>query len=176
MKVPHLFYIEKFFLTRVFNTKYARYDCRMTTLSDNKKAHFNFEFLEEFEAGIELLGFEVKSIRAGRLSLDGSYITVRGGEAFLMGATCIPLQPKNIKEAYDEKRPRKLLLRKEELSRLAGFEAKKGLTIVPISVYSKGRRMKIRIAVARGKKEFDKRDSIKKRESERDIQRTLKGE
>jgi SsrA-binding protein len=148
----------------------------MTTFADNRKAHFNYEFLEEFEAGIELLGFEVKSIRAGRFSLDGSHVTVRGGEAFLIGANCTPLQPKNIPSDYDARRHRKLLLSKNEIAELAGNEAKKGLTIVPISVYNKGRRIKVRIAIARGKRQFDKRASIQKREVDRDIERTLKGE
>jgi SsrA-binding protein len=148
----------------------------MTVVCENRKVRFNYEFLEEFEAGIELLGFEVKSVRAGRLSLDGAYVLVRGGEVFLTGSTLSPIQPKNVKDAYDPARPRKLLLSKQEIAHLAGMEAKKGLTIVPVSVYNKGRRLKVRIAVARGKKEFDKRDDIKKREADRDIQRTLKGE
>jgi SsrA-binding protein len=148
----------------------------MSDLISNRKAHFNYEFLEELEAGIELVGLEVPAIRAGRMSLDGSYITIRGGEAFLVGASLSPIQPKNIADSYDPARMRKLLLNKTDIARLAGFEAKKGLTIVPVSVYNKGRRLKVRIAIARGKREFDKRDSIKKRESDRDIQRTLKGE
>lgn len=148
----------------------------MTVLVENRKAHFNFAFLEEYEAGIELLGHEVKAIRAGRLSLDGAYVTIRGNEAYLVNATCTPLQQKNIKGEYDPARPRRLLLSKQEIAHLAGQEATKGLTIVPISVYSKKRYIKIRIAIARGKKEFDKRDTIKKREADRDIQRTLKGE
>ncbi len=148
----------------------------MTLLVENKKAHFNFTFLEEYEAGIELLGHEVKAVRASRLSLDGAYITIRGNEAYLVNATCTPLQQKNIKGEYDPARPRRLLLSRKDIIHLAEQEAKKGLTIVPISVYNKRRYIKVRIAIARGKKEFDKRDTIKKREADRDIQRTLKGE
>lgn len=148
----------------------------MADLVTNRKARFNYEFLEEFEAGIELLGLEVPAIRAGRLSLDGSYISIRGGEAFLIGASLTPLQPKNVRGEYDTMRPRKLLLSRQDIARLAGFEAKKGLTLIPISMYNKKRHIKVHIAIARGKKEFDKRETLKKRESERDVQRTLKNE
>src|SRR5271168_549855 len=114
----------------------------MANLVYNKKASFNYEILEKFEAGIELLGFEVKSIQKGQATLDGSHITVRGGEAYLLGATISPYQPKNTPENYDQSRRRKLLLTKKELVRLSKAEETKSLTIVPISMYNKNRKIK----------------------------------
>ena len=148
----------------------------MTSLVENKKAKFNYEILDKFEAGIELLGHEVKSLRNGRGSFEGAYIIVRGREAFIHGMNIPPYQPANTSADYDPERLRKLMLSKKEIAEIAGFESKKGLTIVPIRVYNKGNKLKVEIAVARGKKEFDKRDIIKKRETDRDIRRTLKGE
>ena len=142
--------------------------------AENRKAYFNYEILEKITAGIELLGFEVKSVKAGRMSLDGSYAVIRGDEAFLIGATITPLQPKNIKEEYDERRNRKLLLTKKEIKNLANSEKQNGLTIVALSVYNIGHKIKVELGLAKGKKKSDKRESIKKRESDRDIRRTLK--
>jgi SsrA-binding protein len=144
--------------------------------AENRKIHFNYEILERLTAGIELLGFEVKAIKAGQITLDGAYVVVRGGEAFLIGAGITPLQPKNIKEDYDPRRNRKLLLTKKEIAELANTEQKKGLTIAPLSVYNMGKKLKVELGIARGKKTMDKRESIKKRETDREIQRTLKGE
>ncbi|MBI3634488.1 MAG: SsrA-binding protein SmpB [Candidatus Yonathbacteria bacterium] len=144
-------------------------------LIENKKARFNYEIIEKYEAGIELLGVEVKSLRAKHGSLEGSHIVVRGGEAFLVGSTIQPYQAGNSKESYDPNRNRRLLLTKKELTLLADYESKKGLTIVPIAVYNKKRKLKIEIAVVRGKKTRDKRESLKKREAERDILRDIKG-
>src|SRR3989338_7036284 len=145
---------------------------------ENKKAYFNYEILEKFEAGIELLGFEVKALRAGHASLEGSYVsirpTTRGGEVFLIGLHVSPYQPKNTPDSYDPNRERRLLLNKKEIHTLAGFEKKRGLTIVPISVYNKAGKIKVEIAVARGKKKYDKRETIKKRDTEREMRRTLK--
>ncbi len=145
----------------------------MSNYAENRKARFDYELMEEFEAGLELDGPEVKSVRAGKMSLAGSFVSVRGGEAFLLNAEVAPYQPKNLKTDYDPKRVRKLLMTKDELSKLATAEATKGLTIVPITVYNKGRFIKCRVAIARGKKEFDKRESIKKRDTERDLKRSL---
>ncbi len=145
-------------------------------LIQNKKVHFDYEILEKFTAGIELLGLEVKALRNRQGSLEGSYVTVRGGEAYLMHATISPFQPNNTPKSYDPVRNRKLLLTKKELRSLAATEGKKGLTIIPISVYNHGRKIKVEIGVARGKKQFDKRESTKKRETEREIRRTLKYE
>lgn len=139
----------------------------------NRKAFFDYEILEKFTAGIELLGLEVKAIRAGKISLQGAFVVLRGGEAFLIGANVPAYQPKNAPHEYDEARPRKLLLTREEIAELQKAEQTKGLTIVPVSVYNKGRLLKVDIAIARGKKQFDKRESIKKRDTERELKREL---
>ena len=140
----------------------------------NKKAHFNYEILEKLTAGVELLGFEVKALRDKLGSLEGAYVTVRGGEAYLMNINIPPFQPANTPKNYDPLRNRKLLLTKKEIAILAATENKKGLTIVPISVYNHGRKIKIEIATVRGKKQFDKRETLKKRESDREIRREMK--
>jgi len=140
----------------------------------NKKAHFDYELLEKFTAGIELLGFEVKSLRQKQGSLEGAYVSVRGGEAYLINASIPPFQPGNTPKDYDPMRNRRLLLTKKEIALLAANESKKGLTIVPVSVYNHGRKIKVEIAIARGKKKFDKRETLKARETEREIRRTLK--
>lgn len=144
-------------------------------LLENRKAHFNYELVEKFDAGIELLGHEVKSLRNKLGSLEGSHVIIRGNEAFLVGAYIPAYQPKNAPKGLDERRNRKLLFTKKEIHALSQSEAKKGLTIVPISVYNKGRKIKVAIAIARGKKKFDKRETIKKREVERDIRREMHG-
>jgi len=146
----------------------------MTQFAENRKAYFNYEILEKITAGIQLLGFEVKAVRAGRITLDGSYVTIRGKEAFLIGAGITPLQPKNTPEDYDERRNRKLLLTKKEIERLGNVENQQGLTLIPLSVYNINHKLKIELGIARGKKKTDKRESIKKRESDREIRRTLK--
>jgi SsrA-binding protein len=146
----------------------------VSALIYNKKATFNYEILETFEAGLELLGCEVKSLRAKRGSLEGAHITVRGGEAFLIGAHIPAYQVKNAPQDFDERRMRRLLLSKKELSSLAGTESTKGLTLVLISVYNKQRNLKLEIGVGRGKKKHDKRETLKRRESDREIRRTLK--
>ncbi len=148
----------------------------MAPLIQNRKVFFNYEVLEKIEAGIELLGNEVKSLRAGQGALDGTHVTIRGGEAYLIGMDIPPYQPKNTSPDYNPKRHRRLLLTKKELAKLGGKESSRGLTLVPISVYNKGRNLKMEIAIVRGKKKFDKRESTKKRETEREMRRTLKGE
>lgn len=145
-------------------------------LADNKKARFEYEVLETLEAGIELLGLEVKSLRKNAATLDGAYVTIRGGEAYLMQASIPPYQPSNTPQEYDPLRLRKLLLTKKEIQALADVESTKGLTIVPLKVYNKGKKVKVELGVVRGKKKFDKRESIKKRESDREMRRTLKYE
>ncbi len=145
----------------------------MASYAENRKARFNYEILEKYEAGIELLGTEVKSVRAGGMSLEGSFIIVRGGEAFLINSNIKPYQPKNAPKDYDSVRNRKLLMTKKEIAELAGSEKNKSLTIVPISVYNKNRKIKLEIALVKGKKKFDKRETLKKRDTERDIRRTL---
>lgn len=140
----------------------------------NKKINVDYEILETFEAGIELLGQEVKSLRGNQGSLLGAHITVRGGEVFLIACNIPPYQVKNTPVDYDPKRNRRLLLSKKEIGQLASLESKKGLTIVPISMYNKGKKIKVQIAVVRGKKKFDKREDIKKRDTDRDIRREFK--
>ena len=144
------------------------------SLIQNKKVYLNYEIQETFSAGIELFGFEVKSLRKKQGSLEGAYIIARGNEVFLIGATIPPYQPTNTPDNYDQARNRKLLLTKKEIERLSSFEKQKGLTIVPISVYNKGIKIKIEIGVAKGKKKYDKRESIKKKDTERDLKRILK--
>ena len=145
-------------------------------LIEHKKARLEYEFLEEFEAGLELLGLEVKSLRAHQGKLEGSHIIVRGGEAYAVGMVISPYQPANTPKEYDPNRTRKLLLTKKEIEHIADAEGQKGLTIVPISVYNKGNVLKMRIAIARGRKKYDKRAVLKERDTKREIQRTLKRE
>ncbi|KKU50125.1 MAG: SsrA-binding protein [Parcubacteria group bacterium GW2011_GWB1_49_7] len=145
----------------------------MTQFANNRKALFDYEILGKFSAGLELSGQEVKSVRAGKINLRGAFVAVRGGEAFLISAEIPPYQPKNTPADYDATRPRKLLLTTPEIAELAEAEHTKGLTIVPLSVYNKGRFLKADIAIARGKKKFDKRQAIKKRDVEREIKRSL---
>ncbi len=146
----------------------------MSSYAENRKIHFEFEILETFEAGIELLGFEVKAVRANKISLEGSYVFPRRGEFFLVGATIAPYQPGNTPSNYEQTRDRKLLLNKKEINYLLGKSAAKGLTIVPIRVYNKSNRIKVAIAVVRKLKTHDKRERTKERETSRNIERTLK--
>ncbi len=146
----------------------------MTTLVDYKKAHFNYEILEKYEAGISLLGFEVKSLKNSQGSLEGAYIIVRGGEAFAVNIFIPPYQEKNTPSGYEPRRNRKLLLNKKEIAELSSKEDGRGLTIVPISIYNKGRSIKVSLAVVRGKKQFDKRETTKKREVDRNIRREFR--
>ncbi len=148
----------------------------MEFLAENKKVFLNYEVLEKFNAGIELLGLEVKSLKAKRGTLNGAYVLARGNEVFLLGATIPPYQPKNTPVDYEPTRPRRLLLTKKEISQMVGWENQRGLTIVPLSLYNSGRKIKVTIAVARGKKKYDKRETLKKREANREIQRTLKNQ
>jgi len=147
----------------------------MAHYAENRKARFNYEILEKYEAGIELLGVEVKSVRGGRMSLEGAFVIVRGGETYLINSSIPPYQPKNAPKDYDPLRNRKLLLTKKEMSRLAGSEKNRSLTIVPIAVYNKGRKIKVEIALVKGKKKYDKRETIKKRDTDREIRREYKG-
>jgi SsrA-binding protein len=140
---------------------------------ENRKARFDYEIVKKFTGGIELLGLEVKSVRAGKINLRGAFVGVRGGEVFLIQSEIPPYQPKNAPVEYDARRARKLLFTKDEIEELAQAEQTKGLTIVPLSVYNKGKFLKVDIAVARGKKEYDKREAIKKRDTERDLRRNV---
>ena len=146
----------------------------MATFAENRKARFDYEILETFEAGLVLSGPEVKSIKNGRMNLAGCYINIHDGELYLIGASIAPYQPKNQPADYDPARSRKLLLHKKEIMSLLGKIQQKGLTLVPLKVYNKGRRIKLEFAIVRGKKKYDKRAVISKRESERSISRSLR--
>lgn len=150
------------------------YDIPMPTLIDYKKVHFNYEILEKFEAGIELLGFEVKSLKKNQGSLDGSHVIVRGGEAYVVNMLVNPYQEKNTSKDYEPRRNRRLILTKDEIRKISDLESGKGLTVVPISVYTKGNLIKVSVAIARGKKKFDKRETIKKRETDRTTRREFR--
>ncbi len=146
----------------------------MSAYISNKKASFNFELLETFEAGAVLFGYEVKSIRAGKGKLEGAHVVIRGGEAFLVGASITAFQPVNTPKSYDQERARKLLLSKKELQVLERQSENAGLTIVPLKWYNSGRNVKLAIAIGRGKKKVDKREALKERDTKREINRTLK--
>ncbi|MEZ4200262.1 MAG: SsrA-binding protein SmpB [Candidatus Paceibacterota bacterium] len=146
----------------------------MTTYIESKRARFDYELLETFEAGISLLGSEVKSVRHKLGKLDGAHVVVRGNEAFLVGASIPAWQPANTTEDYDPERTRTLLLSQKELTKLHTESEKKGLTLIPIRLYNSGRFLKLELAIARGKKQFDKRETLKKRDTDRDLKRELK--
>jgi len=145
----------------------------MANYAENRKARFDYEIVEKYEAGVELLGTEVKSVRGGRMSLDGAFVIIRGGEAYLINANIPPYQIKNSPSDYDPLRNRRILLTKKEIA-LLGKSEKINLTIVPLSVYNKGRKVKISLALVKGKKKRDKRESIKKRETDIEIRREYK--
>jgi SsrA-binding protein len=147
-----------------------------TTFIENKKINFDYEVLEKYEAGIELIGTEVKSLRGKKGSLLGSYVTVRGGEAYLINSFIPPYQEKNAPKGFDPLRNRRLLLTKAEVLIFTGIEQQNGLTIVPISMYNSGRSIKVALGIVKGKKKFDKRQDLKKRADKRHIERTLKYE
>lgn len=151
-------------------------------LLEHKKVRLDYEILKEFEAGLELVGLEVKSLRSKHGKLEGSHVVVRasgrkgGFEAHIVGMQIPPYQMANTPSDYDPERTRRLLMTKKELAELASFEGQKGLTIVPLSVYSKASKLKLRLAAARGRKKYDKRAVLKERDTKRDIQRTLKNQ
>jgi len=139
----------------------------MSIYATNPKAHFDYQIIETFEAGLSLAGQEVKSIKNGKVSLKGAYVKILNGEAWLLGAIVSPYQANNVPPDYDQQRNRKLLLKKSELQYLQTKSQEQGLTLVPIKVYSKKNLIKLEIGLARGKKKYDKREAIKKKEFER---------
>jgi SsrA-binding protein len=141
-------------------------------VATNRKARFEFFLLEEFEAGLSLQGSEIKSIRAGQVSLAEAYVKVDGKNAWLVEAHVAPYEQAN-RFNHDPKRPRRLLLHKKEIKKLWDAIRQKGVTIVPTRMYLKGGRAKLEIAIARGKKLYDKRATIAKRETEREIERQI---
>jgi len=141
----------------------------------NKKAYHDYEIIETYEAGVELKGSEVKSIRAGRLNLKDSFVRIIRGEVFLLNAHISHLDTAHTTYRPDERRPRKLLLHKKEILKLEGKVAKEGLTIVPLKGYFNSRNLfKLQIALVRGKKLHDKREAIKRREAEVEARRQMK--
>jgi SsrA-binding protein len=142
------------------------------TVATNRKAYHEYHILETYEAGIQLMGSEVKSIREGNISLKESYVLIRAGEAWLKGAHIASYSHTGI-EGHELIRDRKLLLHKKEISRIGSKLAEKGLTAVPTKLYFKGGLIKLELGLAKGKKLHDKRDTKKKRDVERDIQRAL---
>ncbi len=143
-------------------------------LIENKKAHLKFTPIQGFQAGLELMGPEVKALRNKLGSLDGAHVVVRGGEAYIVGMTIPPYQSANTRKDYDAERARRLLLKKDEIRTLADAEVKKGLTIIPFEVYTNGGLVKAHIAIVRGKGKADKREDLKKRDAQRDIDRVIK--
>ena len=146
----------------------------MSTYAKNKKAYFDYEILETLEAGLVLTGQETKSIRSGNAHMKGSFVTFHKDEAFVTNMHVGKYKYSGVLPDYVPDRSRKLLLKSKEISYLRGKSQEKGLTIVPLSLYTKGRRIKVEIGVARGKKKFDKRESLKKRDMDREARRSMR--
>lgn len=148
----------------------------MDILVENKKAFFDYEILEKYQAGIVLTGQEVKSIKNKRMGLQGSFVISKDSEVFLLNANVPPYQARNIAGEYNPKRTRKLLLKKSEIKELIGKSRQRGLTMIPLKVYNDANKIKVEFAIVKGKRKIDKRETIKKREAEREIQRVIKGD
>lgn len=148
----------------------------MPVYAHNKKAYHEYEILDTLEAGLVLEGHEVKAIRAGQMKLSGAYVTFHKGEAHLLNGHISKYKFAGKLEAYDPERTRTLLLKNKEIAYLSAKSQEKGLTIVPLKVYTKGRHIKVEIGVARGKKLHDKRRTVKERQQKRDARRAIKGD
>ncbi len=146
----------------------------MSDLVKNKKASFNYHILDKMEAGLVLSGQEVKATREGKASLFGAYVTIKKGECYLVNCNISPYQPKNTPANYNPRRDRKLLLKKKEIDHLSGKTKEKGVTLIPLRIYTRKNLLKIEVGVARGKKKYDKREAIKRREIDRDLRREIK--
>lgn len=146
----------------------------MPTLAENRKARFNYDILETIEAGIELKGFEVKAIKSGKVSLTGAFATIKDEQLWLTNSDISPYQPKNTPADYDSKRPRRLLLRQAEIKTLIGKLKTERLTLIPLTMYTKRGFIKVELGLGRGKRKYEKRETIKKRDVEKEIGRTLK--
>ena len=144
------------------------------SIAENRKAHFNYHIEERFEAGVVLEGWEVKSLRASKCQLTDTYVLLKGGEAFLLGCTITPLPSASAHIPTESQRTRKLLLHRREIARLIGATQQKGQTCIPVALYWKNNKVKCEIALATGKKEHDKRATIKERDWNRDKSRMLK--
>lgn len=145
----------------------------MPTLATNPKAKFDYQILDTLEAGLVLTGQEVKSARGGNISLKGAHAGIVKGELWLINAHIGAYQKAGDLKDYDSTRSRKLLIKKRELAKLIGTLQSKGLTLIPVSVYTKGRRLKVELGLARGKKKYEKREVIKKRDIDREIRMKL---
>lgn len=143
------------------------------SIATNRKARHEYEILDKLEAGVVLRGTEVKSLRAGRANLKDSYVIFKNGEAFLFGTHISPYEHGN-RENHDPTRTRKLLLHRREIEKLHGQVTQKGLTIVPLSLYFSGSHVKVELGVVRGKKMFDKRETERRREADREARRAIK--
>jgi SsrA-binding protein len=146
----------------------------MNVLTQNKKAYFDYQILEKLEAGVVLIGQEVKSMKNGKASLKGAYVVPKDNELYLIGCHVPAYQPKNAVD-YDPERSRKLLLTKKEICLLIEKTKEKGLTLIPLRVYTKKSLVKVEIGVAKGKRKFDKRQLIKKRDIDARLRASLKG-
>ena len=146
----------------------------MCSFAENSGARFDYDILETFEAGLVLDGQEVKSVRRGSGSIKGSFVKILNNEAWLLGSVIPPYQPANAPKSYDSTRSRKLLLKRSELKYLIGKSHEQGLSLIPLKIFEKNGFLKLELAVARGKKKYDKRESIKKREAKRTIARAMK--
>jgi len=146
----------------------------MKVIATNKKAYYNYEILESYEAGISLLGSEVKSIREGRISLKESHAEIKGGEIFLLNSHISPYEAANIFN-HDPRRERKLLLHRREIKRLSGKVTEKGLTLIPTKVLINDRgKVKIEVSLAKGKRAYQKREAIRERDRDRELRAELK--
>ena len=145
-----------------------------TRIADNKKAAYNYFFEERFEAGMVLEGWEVKSLREGKVQLTDGYVVIRNGELFVIGCQINPLGTASTHVNPDKVRTKKLLMHKEQIKRLIGKVEQKGYTLVPLNLHWKAGRVKCEIALAKGKAEHDKRNTIKDREGKREVQRAMK--
>ena len=141
--------------------------------ASNPKAGFDYEILETIEAGVVLEGHEVKAIKTGKASIKGSYVKMLNEEPFLIGATISPYQPANTSKNYDPQRSRKLLLSKKEISKFVGLSQSQGLTLIPLKFYDRKSKIKLLVGVAKGKKKYDKRETIKKKDMQRLKQRGI---
>ena len=146
----------------------------MKTFAFNKRANYDYEILEKIEGGLVLKGYEVKSVKIGHISLKGAYVTIKDNEAFLTNANISAYQPLNMPDSYDPERSRKVLIRKSQIKSLIGKVKQKGLTLVPIRVYSKRGLVKLEFGVGKGKRKIDKRADIKKREDKVKMRRALR--
>src|SRR5689334_10029414 len=145
-----------------------------SVVADNRKARHDYFIEESYEAGLALTGSEIKSVRDGRVNLRGGYARLQSGEIVLYDVHISPYEQSGTHFNHEPTRPRKLLLHRREISRIAGLVDRQGYTLVPLRVYFKGRNAKVDLGLARGKKEYDKRDDIAKRESKREIERVMK--